>query len=1141
MAQQIILAAQPVLKFQSIKRCNNYVMLQSIPCSTECKIVGQILLDHPFSYALTATTDVPAVYLQQFWKTIRKVPDTKDTIKIKLDRQEITYTIDMFRDTFHLPVETPKNPFIAPVNIKVIESFMQKFGYQGVVDKDFINYVFQKKDVIQYTCFTKLIIADLIKKFPSIPQRLDKDYHSIKDNIPLMSVYSTRNVLFRGMLIPDAFSTDEIHATTDYAEYETVFVKVAVPTIQPQPVVSTQGTHRTTPSAHRSPTFTAASPQEKKRKQIAGEISSPRKLLKVTIKQRQVVKGEQDKELYASELAASMLNDDVDDSGNRIEPGSHKESPKHVDDDDEKEKKDETKDEDKYNDDRIDHALVETQDMDSLENRTEKMQTPIPTPPRSLRISLSSDKNIKVYGKFDKVLHEIVSQLAKRATNDLIERNLKRVVADTIIQERDAFQAEVPALMSKEFAIHAPKIIEELFKNHVQNNVIQRKFEKSSTSNTSCKDDDFHSQNHDDYQDDDAPPDEEKRVKRHKTSKRSKSVRGSSSKQSAKESTSYVSKQQQQQEWDAWVEETNVDENKVIPEDETSELIAEFQNVDKHILTIFDQSTNYMENQIVWESRQEYIRRSKSRALIFYRPQRNPNEPPSMTGYRLGHPADRLLNVLETSLQIGNKDQTEFSEIYQRANQTREPFPLSYHTSSNLGNLVHLDLWDLYKTECILTVTHLINKLPSSVLNGKFLYEMIYKKSPTLSHLRVFGCLCFAAIVNNNDKFGSRDVKFFEFVFPFKDSVSKKQDTQNVFQDLNHIIFFDIEYPKMPNNDERVDPSMNSDQRSQGDSSHSSMPGNLLKTDAMKMKWMSYLEMILWEITDLPKDRKAIGSKWVFKIKYKSKGEIDRYKARLVVKCFNKKEGVDFEETFSHVVKIVTVRCLLNLVVFNCWPAFQLDVNNAFLYGDLVEIVYMKPLEGYFLAGENKYENPRFQSQFRDDTKRASEEYSTPKILSLSDPIAQICNTFCLSLILNITTLHQSHAQFHERQSTDPGRQVNNSLQTGSHIRNSIGEEFVGLARMKTKKGDTSCHLAEPTSLLAANRTIKKMRRNHRSLSFKPLRRIGRMMARKNKLTLRRIPLCDSDEEGGRSDRRRKFLGEQRRRDWHVYPLFLDS
>nr|GEW18314.1 hypothetical protein [Tanacetum cinerariifolium] len=64
MAQQIIPAAQLVPKFQGIERCNNYVVLQSIPCSSECKIVRQILLDHPLSYALTATTDVLAIYLQ---------------------------------------------------------------------------------------------------------------------------------------------------------------------------------------------------------------------------------------------------------------------------------------------------------------------------------------------------------------------------------------------------------------------------------------------------------------------------------------------------------------------------------------------------------------------------------------------------------------------------------------------------------------------------------------------------------------------------------------------------------------------------------------------------------------------------------------------------------------------------------------------------------------------------------------------------------------------------------------------------------------------------------------------------------------------------------------------------------------------
>ncbi|GJU26354.1 hypothetical protein Tco_1164975 [Tanacetum coccineum] len=125
----------------------------------------------------------------------------------------------------------------------------------------------------------------------------------------------------------------------------------------------------------------------------------------------------------------------------------------------------------------------------------------------------------------------------------------------------------------------------------------------------------------DDHQDDDAPPEGEKRVKRQKTSKSfSKSVRGSSSKQSVKDSTTYVSKKQQQEEWDAWVEETIIDEDEVIPKDETPELIIEFQNVDKRVPTMFDR--------IVWESRQEDIRRLIPRPLVFFEPQRNPNEPP---------------------------------------------------------------------------------------------------------------------------------------------------------------------------------------------------------------------------------------------------------------------------------------------------------------------------------------------------------------------------------------------------------------------------------------------------------------------------------------------------------------------------------
>ncbi|GJR55809.1 hypothetical protein Tco_1406330 [Tanacetum coccineum] len=249
MAQQVILAAQLVPRYHTIGRCNNYVMLQSIPYSPECKIVGHILLDHSLSYALTATANVLVVYLQQFWQIVHKVPNTKDTIRFKLDTQEITYIMDMFRAILKLPVETLDNPFVTPITIEIIESFMNKVGYQGVDDK--VSVIYMKKLAQPWQTMFKLIVADFIKKFPNIPQRVDEDYHFIKDDTPLVSVYTNGNVLVRGMLISDTFLTEEICDTDDFKEYETVFVGVDVLMNQPQPVVSTQGTHRLKPKSHK--------------------------------------------------------------------------------------------------------------------------------------------------------------------------------------------------------------------------------------------------------------------------------------------------------------------------------------------------------------------------------------------------------------------------------------------------------------------------------------------------------------------------------------------------------------------------------------------------------------------------------------------------------------------------------------------------------------------------------------------------------------------------------------------------------------------------------------------------------------------------------------------------------------------------
>ncbi|KAJ0621772.1 putative RNA-directed DNA polymerase [Helianthus annuus] len=371
-------------------------------------------------------------------------------------------------------------------------------------------------------------------------------------------------------------------------------------------------------------------------------------------------------------------------------------------------------------------------------------------------------------------------------------------------------------------------------------------------------------------------------------------------------------------------------------------------------------------------------------------------------------------------------------------------------------------------SDCVLTAVYLINRLPSYVLNGRSPFEMMFEFKPLLSHLRNFGCLCFSTVLYDSDKFSynaekcvlldtkkvffSRDVKFYESVYPFK---VKNFDNQESFFDnqLNHANFFDnilSEVSSIPNDEEGTSGShdpVSGDQQPLSPSASAPVSGvevsqqpeqegssgqdtnemadntigstvetnqsegntNVRKSsrnvsmpkkfgdfvvegkvkygiekvvsyahlsydnkcfvaalnkvyeptcydeaakndkwvDAMNSEMEALYRNNTWVLVDLPKGRKPIGCKWVFKFKYKANGEVERYKARLVAKGFNQREGLDFGETFSPVVKMTTVRIVLKLAVNNNWPLYQMDVNNAFLYGMLSEDVYMTQPQGY--------------------------------------------------------------------------------------------------------------------------------------------------------------------------------------------------
>lgn len=109
-----------------------------------------------------------------------------------------------------------------------------------------------------------------------------------------------------------------------------------------------------------------------------------------------------------------------------------------------------------------------------------------------------------------------------------------------------------------------------------------------------------------------------------------------------------------------------------------------------------------------------------------------------------------------------------------------------------------------------------------------------------------------------------------------------------------------------------------------------------------------------WTVEVLPPGKKALGCKWVFRLKFNAEGKLVRYKARLVVLGNHQTEGEDFNETFAPVAKMITVRAFLQQAASRDWEIHQMDVHNAFLHGDLDEEIYMQFPPGFRTGDKTK-------------------------------------------------------------------------------------------------------------------------------------------------------------------------------------------
>ncbi|KAH9803716.1 hypothetical protein KPL71_001892 [Citrus sinensis] len=253
-----------------------------------------------------------------------------------------------------------------------------------------------------------------------------------------------------------------------------------------------------------------------------------------------------------------------------------------------------------------------------------------------------------------------------------------------------------------------------------------------------------------------------------------------------------------------------------------------------------------------------------------------------------------------------------------------------------------------YWAEAAKTACYIVNWSPSTAIGLKTAIEMWTRKPADYSYLHAFGCPVAHKIVIN------RDVIFVEDQLQRKDeddsSVKEKSETIPVYLENNSEDSNSSEAAPEHEEQEPIESEAPEVHRSTSERRpptwHSDSDVALWMT-AMQEEIEALHKNKTWELIPLPHGRKAIGNKWVYKIKRDGNDQVERYRARLVVKGYAQKEGIDFNEIFSPVVRLTTVRIVLAMCATFDLHLEQLDVKTAFLHGELEEEIYMLQLEGF--------------------------------------------------------------------------------------------------------------------------------------------------------------------------------------------------